>query len=89
MFTSLPRSWIEAAKPREVIQDKQVKEHRILSLIKKKYKMDRFTGVDVARYFAAEQDAIDMLEAKQGTAVSELEEYIEEHTDERTTCPCD
>ena len=36
----------------------------------------------VARYFADEQDAIDMLEAKQVTAVSELEEYIEEHTGE-------
>ena len=36
----------------------------------------------VARYFAAEQEVIEMLEAKQETAVSALEEYIEEHTGE-------
>ena len=36
----------------------------------------------VARYFAEEQDAIEMLQAKQATAVSELEEYIEAHTGE-------
>ena len=34
----------------------------------------------VARYFADQQDAIEMLEAKQAAAVSTLEEYIEEHT---------
>ena len=34
----------------------------------------------VARYFADAQDAIEMLEAQQATAVSALDEYIEEHT---------
>ena len=36
----------------------------------------------VARYFADEQDAIEMLQAKQATAVSALEEFVEEHTGE-------
>ena len=36
----------------------------------------------VARYFADEQTIIEMLVAKQATAASALEEYIEEHTGE-------
>ena len=36
----------------------------------------------VARYFAEEQDAIEMLQAKQETAVQTSEEYIEEHAGE-------
>jgi len=75
--------WVEAAKPREVIQDRQVKETPDLVIKKKKYKMDLIPpALIVARYFAAEQDAIETLEAKQVTAVSLLEEYIEEHTGE-------
>ena len=75
--------WVEAAKPREVIQDRQVKETPDLVIKKKKYKMDLIPpALIVARYFAAEQDAIETLEAKQVTGVSLLEEYIEEHTGE-------
>ena len=33
-------SWIEAAKPREIIQDKQVKETPDLVIKKNKYKID-------------------------------------------------
>ena len=75
--------WVAAAKPRDIIQDKQVKENPDLAIKKNKYKMDLIPpALIVARYFADAQDAIDMLEAKQVTAVSELEEYIEEHTGE-------
>ena len=75
--------WVEAAKPREVIQDRQMKEIPDLVIKKKKYKMDLISPeLIVARYFAAEQEAIEMLEAKQVAAVNALEEYIEEHTDE-------
>ena len=75
--------WIEAAKPREVIQDRQVKETPDLVIKKNRYKMDLIPpALIVARHFAAEQDAIEILETKQATAVSALEEYIEEHTDE-------
>ena len=75
--------WVEAAKPREVIQDRQLKETPDLVIKKNRYKMDLIPpSLIVACYFAAEQDTIEMLEAKQAAAVSELEEYIEEHTGE-------
>ena len=75
--------WVEAAKPREVIQDKQMKEIPDLVMKKNRYKMDLIPpALIVARYFAAEQAAIEMLETKQAAAVSTLEEYIEEHTGE-------
>ena len=75
--------WVTAAKPREVIQSKQVKETPDLVIKKKKYKMDLIPPtLIVARYFADEQTVIEMLAAKQATTVSALEEYIEEHTGE-------
>ena len=75
--------WITAAKPREVIQSKQVKETPDLVIKKKKYKMDLIPpALIVARYFADEQTVIEMLAAKQATAASTLEEYIEEHAGE-------
>ena len=75
--------WIEAAKPREVIQDKQMKETPDLVIKKNRYKMDLIPpALIVARYFVDAQDAIEMLEAQQATAVSALDEYIEEHTGE-------
>ena len=77
--------WIETAKPRGVIEDKQkkIKETADLTIKKKKYKMDLIPpALIVARYFADEQDAIEILQAKQAVAESELEEYIEEHTGE-------
>ena len=75
--------WVEASKPREVIQDRQVKETPDLTIKKNKYKMDLIPPtLIVARYFADEQDAIEMLQTKQATAESELAEYIEEHAGE-------
>ena len=75
--------WIEAAKPREVIQDKQMKETPDLIIKKNRYKMDLIPpALIVARYFADEQDAIEMLQTKLVAAESELAEYIEEHTGE-------
>ena len=77
--------WVKASKPRGIIEDKQkkIKETADLVVKRKKYKMDLIPPMlIVARYFAAEQEVIEMLEAKQETAVSALEEYIEEHTGE-------
>ena len=75
--------WVKAAKPREVIQSRQVKETPDLVIKKRKYKMDLIPpALIVARYFADERDVIEMLAAKQATAASALEEYIEEHTGE-------
>ena len=75
--------WVKAARPREVIQSKQVKETPDLVIKKRKYKMDLIPpALIVVRYFAAEQEIIEMLAAKQATAASALAEYIEEHTGE-------
>ena len=73
--------WIEAAKPREVIQDKQVKETPDLVIKKNRYKMDLIPpALIVARYFTDAQDAIEMLQTKLAVAESELAEFVEEHT---------
>ena len=77
--------WIEAAKPRGIIEDKQskVKETPDLVIKKNKYKMDLIPpALIVARYFAEEQAAIETLQAKQTTAESTLAEFVEEHTGE-------
>ena len=75
--------WIEAAKPREVIQDKQMKETPDLVIKKNRYKMDLIPpALIVARYFAEEQATIETLEAKHTTAESELEEFVEAHIGE-------
>ena len=61
--------WVEAAKPRGIIEDKQakVKETPDLVIKKNRYKMDLIPpGLIVARYFAEEQiaNALDALIAK-------------------------
>ena len=76
-------SWIEAAKPREVIQDKQMKETPDLVIKKNRYKMDLIPpALIVARYFVDAQDTIEMLQTKLAAAESELAEFVEEHTGE-------
>ena len=77
--------WVEASKPRGIIEDKQakVKESPDLVIKKSKYKMDLIPpALIVARYFTEEQTAIEGLQAKHTTAESELEEFVEEHTGE-------
>ena len=73
--------WVEASKPRDPHQD--IKETSDLVVQRKKYKMDLIPpALIVARYFADEQDTIEMLQTKQATAEGELAEFIEEHTGE-------
>ena len=77
--------WIEAAKPRGIIEDKEkkIKETPDLNIKRKKYKMDLIPpGLIVARYFSAEQAAIGALQTTQETAARELEAFVEEHTSE-------
>ncbi len=77
--------WLEAAKPRAVVEDKEkrIKETPDLVVGRKKYKMDMIPpALIVARYFAEEQAAIDELQAKQEVAARELEEFVEEHSGE-------
>lgn len=77
--------WVEAARPRGIVEDrnKKIKETPDLIIKRKKYKMDLVPpALIVARYFANEEAAVEALQAKQEAAARELEEFIEEHTGE-------
>ena len=85
MDSSATDSWVEAAKLRGIIEDKEkkIKETPDLTIKRKKYKMDLVPpALIVARYFATEQAAIETLQAKQETAAREMEEFVKEHTGE-------
>ncbi len=75
--------WVLASVPRDLIQDKKVKETPDLTIKQKKYKMDLIPpALIVARYFAKEPAIIDALQTAQETATQTLEDFIEEHTGE-------
>lgn len=74
--------WLEAAKPRGIIEDKdkRIKETPDLTIKRKKYKVDLVPpALIVARYFRKEQFAINSLQARQEAAAREFEEFLEEH----------
>ncbi len=75
--------WVKASQPRDLIQDKDLKETPDLAIKKKKYKMDLIPpALIVACYFADKQAEIDILQSVLETTEQKLEEYIEEHTGE-------
>ena len=75
--------WVEASQPRDLIQDKDLKETPDLTIKKKKYKMDLLPpSLIVACYFADEQAEIDARQSALETAEQKLDEYVEEHTGE-------
>jgi type I restriction enzyme M protein len=74
--------WREAAKPRLIIEDKEkkTKEKPDFTVGKLKYKAELIpTALVIARYFAAEQAAIEKLEAEVAASEQVLEEMAEEH----------
>ena len=74
--------WREAAKPRLIIEDKEkkTKEKPDFTVGKMKYKAELIpTSLVIARYFAAEQAAIEKLEAEVAASEQALEEMAEEH----------
>lgn len=74
--------WVEASRPRGIVEDKErkIKETPDLTVKRKKYKMDLVSPAHVvARFFAKEQAAIDALQSAAETAARELEEFVEEH----------
>lgn len=78
--------WLEAAKPRKAIEDKDRKLIEAPDLVvgsgrgATKYKMDLIPpALIVGRYFAADQAEIDELTATAEEAARSVEEYIEEH----------
>ena len=73
--------WVKASQPRDLIQDKDLKETPDLTLKKKKYKTDLIPpALIVARYFTDKQAEIDRHQSALETAEQKLEAYIEEHT---------
>ena len=75
--------WVDGAKPRGIVEDKErkIKETPDLVIKRRKYKMDLVPpALVVARWFAKERAVIEALQARQGTAASELGEFVEEHT---------
>ena len=75
--------WVKASKPRELVQDKNIKETPDLTIKKKRYKMDLIPPVlIIARYFAEEQANIDTLQTAQEAAAQALDEFVAEHVSE-------
>ena len=75
--------WVEAARPRGIIEDKErkIKETSDLTIKRRKYKMDLIPpALIVARYFAAEQANIEALQVSREVAARELEEFVEEYS---------
>ena len=86
VFLIMNEGWVDAAKPRKTIEDKDRKLSETPDLVvgsgrsATKYKMDLIPPrLIVARYFADEQAKIDELTAAAEEAARAVEEYIEEH----------
>ena len=74
--------WVEAAKPKLIIEDKSKKTKAKPDLVvgKKKYTTELIPPeLVIARYFAKDQAAIEALEAQQAALEQQLEEIAEEH----------
>jgi len=77
--------WIEAARPRPIVEDKEKKIQETPDLVmgRRKLKTDLILpALMVARYFSAEQAALGRLQATADAASSELDAFIEEHSGE-------
>jgi type I restriction enzyme M protein len=74
--------WVEAAKPRLIVETKEQKskEQPDFTVGKQKFKSDLIpVAILIARYFAAEQAAIETLEGALGVLEQQLDELREEH----------
>jgi type I restriction enzyme M protein len=74
--------WVEAAKPRLIVDDKSKKNKAKADLVvgKKKYSTELVPPeLVISRYFAEEQKAIAALEAEQAALEQQIEEIAEEH----------
>lgn len=78
--------WLNAARPRETIVDKERKLSETPDLVvgagrgAQKYKTDLIPpSLIIARYFAAQQSQVDDLTAMADESTRALEEYVEEH----------
>lgn len=86
VYLIMADGWLNAAKPRKTIEDKERKLSETPDLVvgagrgATKYKMDLIPpALIVARYFADEQAKVDELAAAAEEATRAVEEFIEEH----------
>lgn len=86
VFLIMNEGWLEAAKPRKTIEDKERKLSETPDLVigsgrsAAKYKMDLIPPVLIrSRYFAEEQAKVDELTAVAEESSRAVEEYVEEH----------
>ena len=85
LYMIVSDGWREAAKPRLIIEEKgsKTKEKPDFTVGKLKYKAELIpTALVIARYFAAEQAAIEKLEAEVAAIEQAMEEMAEEHSGE-------
>ncbi|HEX7476638.1 MAG TPA: hypothetical protein VF331_02410 [Polyangiales bacterium] len=74
--------WREAAKPRQIVEDKDKKSKDKPDFIlgKQKFKAELIpTALLIARHFSADQAAIEQLEAEAAAVTHAIEEMAEEH----------
>ena len=86
VFLVMNEGWLDAAKPRKTIDDKDRKLSETADLAigsgrtMQKYKMDLIPpAIIVARYFADHQIKLDALTAEAEEATSAVEQLVEEH----------
>jgi type I restriction enzyme M protein len=86
VFLIMIDGWLESAKPRRTIEDKDRKLSETPDLVigsgrsAVKYKMDLIPpSLIVGRYFAEDKAKVDVLNAAAEDAARAVEEYIEEH----------
>lgn len=82
VYAIVSDGWLEAAKPRLLVEKKEqkTKEKPDLVIGKQKFKAELVPpALLIARYFASEQSAMDALETERAAAEQALEELAEEH----------
>lgn len=86
VYLIMNEGWLDAAKPRKTIEDKERKLTETPDLVvgsgrgATKYKMDLIPpALVVARYFADEQAEVDTLSVAAEEVSRTVEEYVEEH----------
>jgi type I restriction enzyme M protein len=85
LYLIVSDGWREAAKPQLIVEEKgsKTKEKPDFTLGKQKYKAELIPpALIIARYFAAEQAAIEKLEAEVAVIEQAMEEMAEEHSGE-------
>jgi type I restriction enzyme M protein len=82
VYLIIHAGWVEAAKPRLIVETKEQKskEEPDFTVGKQKYKSDLIpASLLVRRYFSSDRAAIEAIEAELGSLEQKLEELREEH----------